>query len=339
MCNRCSNKFNPLQFNQLTQQQAYLNNTQNVQTAQTAYMILGGASMMLNLIFGGFAFTNSVSSYSNTTTSTSLSEKYSNGSSSVENTEEVKETPEQSSTEIEKEVKDILAKNNITVSDSNLQAIIKKYPTMKTIQTGGLSVEQRVINYAKGLEGSQRFENIATGAVNNTSNLETIQLDSVKQAMDKGSQTDFNNAYLQYAQEQIEVYDTDNDGQISYEEFSAEEKANAGDLYNENGTKAVFNTIDQNNDNSIDKTEMASMIWAISKINDGNDKKSANDITPDEIETVTNALSTIGLEADLDNIPEEELEGIAEMIRAGIPDKQLLIAALKNGYEGFKASK
>lgn len=64
MCNRCSNKFNPLQFNQFTQEQAYIKNMQN---AQTANMILGGASMVLNMIFGGFASTNSVSSYSNTT--------------------------------------------------------------------------------------------------------------------------------------------------------------------------------------------------------------------------------------------------------------------------------
>lgn len=251
---------------------------------------------------------------------------------------ETKQDPQK----IQNEVETILKKHNVEYDADILQKVAEKYPNMKEIQTGGLSVEQRVINYAKGLAASQRYENISVGLNNNTADLETILLGAVDTAMKAGSQTDFNNAFLQYAQEQIEIYDTNNDGTISYEEFSAEEKAKANavdeNLYNENATKAVFNTINQNKEDNqnIDKSEMAALIWATAKINDTiNGPKTANNITPDEIKTITNALATIGLEADFDNYtPLEQLE-LIDALHDGTLDKENLLARLNEAYKGF----
>ena len=50
--------------------------------------------------------------------------------------------------------------------------------------------------------------------------------------------------------------------------------------------------LDQNNDNVLDENEIAAYMWAMSKINDGQDKKTADDITFDEWKT---SLTSMGI--------------------------------------------
>ena len=296
MCNRCSNKFNPL-----TQQQAYMKNMQN---AQTANMIIGGASMMLNMIFGGFASANSVSSYSNTTTPKSLTEKYSKGSTTVENTEEIENNQEQSKADIEKEVNDILTKNSLTVSINTLKAIIEKYPTMKAIQTGGLSVEQRVINYAKGLEYDKVMDSFVNAKLDKTTSNEIY---TIEQGTGNDEVTKVKNGFLQSAQEQIELYDNQiADGKINFTEFFNKELAGAQisadelseEKYNEAmaTSNALFKALDVNDDSYLDKEEMASLSWVQSTINlsdtNVNTNNSYNDITFEEWDKVNELFNT-----------------------------------------------
>ena len=263
--------------------------------------------------------------------------------------------------DIRNKVINILNSHKIVASDETIEEITNKYSTMQAIQVGNLSVEDRVVNLARGLESQRQFELISTTITTNeymlglqedliesginseeivnnmlkagvitqeeadsyiqalnfkpTETPEPIVLDAVNEALEAGSQEQFNNAYLQYAREQIETYDTNNDGVVQFEEFEKEEKENAGELYDELSTKAIFNTIDQNGDDKIDTTEMASLIWATSKINDTETSKSAGDITASEIETLIDNFTAIGL-------------GIK-------PTK--FIETLKNGYEGFSA--
>ena len=262
--------------------------------------------------------------------------------------------------DIRNKVIDILNSHKIEVSEETIEEITNKYSTMQAIQVGNLSVEDRVVNLARGLESQRQFELISTTITTNEYMLglqedliesginseeivnnmlkagtitpekadkyiqalnykpaetpEPIVLDAVNEALEAGSQEQFNNAYLQYAREQIETYDTNNDGVVQFEEFEKEEKENAGELYDELSTKAIFNTIDQNGDDKIDTTEMASLIWATSKINDTETSKSAGDITASEIETIVDNFAAIGLGKK--------------------PTK--FIEALKKGYDGLK---
>lgn len=263
--------------------------------------------------------------------------------------------------DIRNEVMDILNTHKIVASEETIKQITDKYPTMQSIQVGNLSVEDRVVNLAKGLESQRQFELISTTVVTNEEMLglqedliksnitseeivnnmlkaevitqekankyiealnfkaaetpEPIVLDAVNEAVTAGSQEQFNNAYLQYAREQIETYDTDNDGVVLFDEFEKVEKEKAGELYDELNTKVIFDTINQNGDDKIDTTEMASLIWATSKINDTETSKSAGDITANEIETLIDNFTAIGL---------------------GIKPKKF-IDALKSGYENLSA--
>ena len=289
--------------------------------------------------------------------------------------------------DIRNEVMDILNTHKIVASEETIKQITDKYPTMQSIQVGNLSVEDRVVNLAKGLESQRQFELISTTVVTNEEMLELqedliksginseetinnmlktgaitqeeankyiealnfkaaetpepIVLDAVNEAVTAGSQEQFNNAYLQYAREQIETYDTNNDGVILFDEFEKVEKEKAGELYDELSTKAIFDTINQNGNDEIDAAEMASLIWATSKINDTETSKSAGDITASEVKTIMDAFTTIGLQANLEtlnkNATDEEMELYKEEIIKGLPNASLLKEALKNGYIGFSA--
>ena len=172
-------------------------------------------------------------------------------------------------------------------------------------------------------------------------NASPIKLDEVQKALDTQSQDDFNNAYLQYAKEKIETYDTDNDGKISLNEYIEEEKRNSGELFDKKATEAIFNTLDRNNNNSIEQDEMAALIWATSKFNDTETSKTAFDITASEIDNVNTALATIGLQANLEELNKtasnEEMALIQKSILDGIPVKVLLEQLLENGYSSFSS--
>ena len=299
MCNRCNtNKFNNPYMRQ--QMEAYKWN----EKAQTTNMIFNYTYSVFNMIFEVFASTNSLSSYSNTTTPKSLTEKYSNGSSSVENTEKNEKNQEQSNAEIENKVKDILSRNNLTVSENTLKAIVEKYPTMKAIQTGGLSVEQRVINYAKGLEYDKVMDSFVNAKLDRTSSNEIY---TIEQGTGNDEVTKVKNGFLQSAQEQIELYDNKvADGKINFTEFFNKELADAQisadelseEKYNEAmaTSNALFKALDVNDDSYLDKEEMASLSWVQSTINlsntNVNTNNSYNDITFEEWDKVNELFNT-----------------------------------------------
>lgn len=228
----------------------------------------------------------------------------------------------------------ILNDAKIQVDNEILEAIVLKYPTMKAIPSVNLTIEQRVINYAKGLKASKNLEALSLG-----SNSETIKLEEVQKALDARSTEDFNNAYLQYGREKIEVYDTNDDGKIELSEYIEEEKRNSGELFDEKATTAIFNTLDINNNGLIEQDEMAALTWATSKFNDTETSKSAFDITAKEMENLNTALATIGLKANLEEIKktatDEEMELLLQSIREGTPAKVLLEQLLSSGYKGF----
>ena len=127
MCNKCnSNLNNPY----IMQQLMLFKQQQNAQAGmQTAYVIMNGATTLLDIIFRNFSSANSVNSYSDNT-SVNYVEKYANNSK-----EEVVEDPKETKIDITKstdaEIKteiEKLLKDRVTTLDE----LVTKYRELKT---------------------------------------------------------------------------------------------------------------------------------------------------------------------------------------------------------------
>ena len=370
--------------------QPQTNNNVEYIAIQVGSLILAGLLGNLNSLISNLFNSNITASTSNSNTEIIVEEPENLNIEEGQNTKAAENIKDNSSNDRandnEKTVKDILNKNEITVSENTLQRIINKYPTMVAIPLSNLTVEERVINLAKGLEGQKEFELISTtslddemkefknelftsGINENTiptllksgeiteeeaefylqvlsyregETVEPIILQEVQDAKSENNLDKFKSAYLQYGREQCEVYDSNNDGKIDFNEFKTVESDNAEELYNELATKAVFDTLDINNDNFIDSQEMASLVWSASVINDTDDNKTQGDITVDEAGTVTDGLNAIALEALFNNLSEtgqlEEALRLEDELFAGAPKKALLNNLLQEGYNNLKGS-
>lgn len=209
----------------------------------------------------------------------------------------------------------------------------------------GLTAQDRIVNYVKALQTHNTEIQFAHLYETNaeTSDLK-IEITGVKEAVasfDGKTQESFNqamqkqnDAFHQTATEQIELYDTDNDGKVSVRELieqsiKDEEKRLGRALTAEEKTivqqEAVNRValLDQNQDNDIDQNEMAAFVWATAKVNDTETSKSANDITYNEWVTTEETMSLLGL-------PEGELT------QDDINQIGKFQQTLKNGYEGLK---
>ena len=199
---------------------------------------------------------------------------------------------------------------------------------------------------ARGLAGAAQVEELSTALVKDPEGNKDkkIELTEVSDAMKKGSQEDFNNAFLNYGQQQVDIYDENKDGKVSYFEFEKEEKANANrkkEEFKSAGSIATFETLDQNGDNYLDKEEMASLAWAVSKFNDVDPNRTANDITAQEIAGYVSALAHIGAVADMKaNVEDYTTEEIQKYWDQNGKDGALseanLKGLIKTAYEKFK---
>lgn len=81
----------------------------------------------------------------------------------------------------------------------------------------------------------------------------------------------------------VDMYDTDNDGKISFTEFKTFEEKNGGmTLYADETAELqkCFDKMDRNNDHFIDANEMASHLYAVSRMHDkGGGPNTVSDIT------------------------------------------------------------
>ena len=121
----------------------------------------------------------------------------------------------------------------------------------------------------------------------------------ITDAINSGNMTNYKNALYQFAKEQIETYDDlKGDGKISFDEFLAKEEEKIGAKLDEEekaGAKKIFEFLDKNQSGYIDKEEFAAYLLSMAKITDGNEKKTADDITLKEYMITNNALSEIGM--------------------------------------------
>ena len=255
-----------------------------------------------------------------------------------------------SSGDVNNEIKTYLNKSNIDFDnlDSSLKYdIIAKYNVIKetTPDISAEKLEQRITNYAKGLQYKQTEAKFALDYQNDKTTSDTkYEIAGVKEAMecfDGKTKASYNKAiekqnaaFHQAAQERIELYDNDGDGKISVKEFilqsEKDEKTRLGRALTATEKKAVkeeainrIALLDQNQDAQLDNNEMAAFVWATAKVNDTETSKSANDITYNEWVTAEETMTLVGLPQSEQT--QDDIDQIAKFRQT-----------LKNGYDGLK---
>lgn len=137
---------------------------------------------------------------------------------------------------------------------------------------------------------------------------DSIELTKVKDAMNEGDMNKFKQAYHDYAKDYISAYDSDGDGKISVEEFILMEEKELGRALTPEERKvvqaeaenriAILNHSDNPSETTaedvlLDENEIAAYLWAMSKINDGSQGKTADDITFNEFQTVQQSMGIL----------------------------------------------
>ena len=255
-----------------------------------------------------------------------------------------------SSGDVNNEIKTYLNKSNIDFDnlDSSLKSdIVAKYNVIKetTPDISAEKLEQRITNYAKGLQYKQTEAKFALDYQNNKTTSDTkYEIAGVKEAMesfDGKTEASYNKAiekqnaaFHQTAQERIELYDNDGDGKISVKEFilqsEKDEETRLGRALTAEEKKVIkeeainrIALLDQNKDNQLDNNEMAAFVWATAKVNDTETSKSANDITYNEWVTTEETMTLVGLPQS--ELTQDDIDQIAKFRQT-----------LKNGYNGLK---
>ena len=203
----------------------------------------------------------------------------------------------------DEKIKTMLSDAGINANETDMAKIKSKYEmilaynTKNGIKTDEAKLKERIINFAKGLQ----YHNAETQfALNNGG--EAIVIDGVKEAVQNGDMEAFKAAFHQKAKEYIELYDnTEGDGKISIDELVAMEEKELGraltakekNIVEENAINMI-SVLNQDNDPAtLDENEIAAYLWTMSKINDGNDKKTADDITFEEWNTSRESLGIL----------------------------------------------
>lgn len=241
-------------------------------------------------------FLNSVSTYS--TDSKSIQE--SNAPTETKVTTEDKKATQK---DLENEVKAIFEKNELKFPKEITDEVVKKYETMKKFNCGKRSLEQRVIDYANGLNNYGKFEQ---GVVNGDKT-SSYTISGVQEALDAQSMDKYKEAYLNAANEYIELHDSKRgDGVINLTEFLAKEAADANidieGLSEEEAIKLLessyvaFGALDVDSSGNLEKDEVAGLLWRMAVQDDkGTDITSADYQSFNE-DLENYAISVLGLD-------------------------------------------
>ena len=164
-------------------------------------------------------------------------------------------------------VQKILTQNNIELSEEDLNEVVNKYATMKEFDCGRRSLEQRVVDYANGLNNYQKA---VIGFVENKQDT-AYNISGVEEAKAEKDLEKYKNAYLKAADEYIELHDDgQGDGRISHAEFVAKETADAGidiealsddELAIKGANEIIiFKALDTDNSGFLEKDEVAGIL-------------------------------------------------------------------------------
>ena len=264
---------------------------------------IGGSSSAISIY--NVPNTEEVSKPEPTTTPSSTK---STNTEAGQTTQQIPITYEPTKQDIE-DVKAIL-KNNVEVTEAQLKQVAKKYHIIdgynkqNNIKMPKEQLNTRIINYAKCLNYDKTEDKYNTFFNNDES--DGINYNGEEYTRDGmtgfKTQKEFVDAYMNFAEEQIEGYDDEKgDGKIDFNEFIAREEARVGSIYDDKmkaGARKVFDFLDKDGNDTIDKREMAAYLWAMSNINEANGNSSDNDIKYKEWLQTQLALSYIGDNSD-----------------------------------------
>ncbi len=237
------------------------------------------------------------------------------------------------------QVEEILQNCKIYTSDIDVNDVVNKYKAileynqMNGITTDQTVLENRIVNYAKGLKAHAQETRFADAWQAGTTCDTKLENEAVTTALQHQSQEEFNAAFHQAAKEYIELYDSaDGDGKIDVNEFIRMEAKEQGRKLTSDEIKMLQQEsvdrvaiLDQNNDGKLDEDEIAAYLWAMSKINDGKEGKTADDITFDEWKTAQEAM---GILSGMQSLTKEN--------RMKTMNANTIIAKLKSQYGDIK---
>ena len=192
-------------------------------------------------------------------------------------------------------------------------------------------IQKRMTNYAKGLQYHQIESNFADAWKNDAENSDLkMENKDVEGAVKNGDMEKFKQAFHDAAQQYIELHDNaQGDGYIDIKELAVMEEKELGRKLTKEEQKIVIEeainriaVLDQNGDNKLDEDEIAAYLWAMSKVNDGENGKTAQDITYEEWKTSQESMGILTLG---DDATKEDKIKYAKFAQA-----------LDNGYEGLK---
>ena len=242
----------------------------------------------------------------------------------------------------ESDNKDIVTKmlqeSGIELSETDIDDVTAKYNAISKYYAdnnlekdeGGLTVNDRILNYAKGIAAHKLETQFAEQYQNDaeSSDLKFVNSD-VERAIADGDMEAFKAAFHQSAKEYIELYDSaEGDGAIDVNELIEMEEKELGRALSSEEKELVqtlalnrIAVLDINENNKIDESEVAAYLWAMSRINDASGKSTGADITYSEWVTAQESMGIL----DLENPTQEDYDKYAKFDQA-----------LRNGYEGLK---
>lgn len=211
------------------------------------------------------------------------------GASSEPTEKSVSEPKAKSVLSNEEIVRNTLKNANLNPSEADFNDILAKYENIvayynkNSLEIDEAKINERVVNYAKGLQ----YHNAETQFALNDGG-DSIVIDGVQEAVQNGDMDAFKAAFHQKAKEYIELYDSaDGDGKISFDELIQMEEKELGraltpeekDIVQKDAINLMAVLNQDENLTTLDENEVAAYLWAMSKINDSNDEKTAHDIT------------------------------------------------------------
>lgn len=290
MCNKCGQSYTSSYISERT-----IARRQREQKNTMLWgMITNGT---LNIAGGLFSLINT----DNSNNDTEITYRRSTRAEEAEAVEE--EITDEEFETLKKEVEAILNKNNLKVTPEILEEVTKKYNVMKKFNTGAHTLEQRVVNYANGLLYSDKEASFALAKANGTNPSEAFEHQGIKDNLSADDAT-YNKAYLNFADEYIELFDTkEGDGSIDLKEYITREASSSGiDIESLSDEKAMallensyisFEALDINGDNKLTREEVAAMLKTIA-CGERTSGTSAN-ISYNEWESYNNLMSEYSL--------------------------------------------
>ena len=193
-------------------------------------------------------------------------------------------TPLEPKTQQEKEDAIInLIGNNIynQLTTSQKEDVMKKYECfVNVLNLNEEELTRRLTNYVEALQARQKVVEIndhltqACGTVeNDIGNCSiTIQDEDIAQQKLTGTDAEYLNSLHERGEGYVDLYDTNGDNMVDLQEFLALEEKDSGQKLSEDiiaMNQVVFDRLDKNDDNFIDSKEMASHLYAVSRLFDG----------------------------------------------------------------------